>query len=257
MVFYFTGTGNSLYVARELDGQTVSIPQAIRKDDLTFSADKIGIVCPIYGHEMPAMVKEFIRRATFQTEYFYVVLTYGNMHGGAAEIADKVLKDAGITADYITTVLMVDNFLPAFDMNKQTQLDKQVEKQIVSIRSDISQRRRGIQKASFKDRITHKMYLKMVKNQPETVWAAYRVSDECIACGICANICPGGCIRLENGKAVHHLENCQACMACVHACPKLAIQFTIKEVNPQARYRNPHISLEELIAANGQAENRP
>ena len=255
MIFYFTGTGNSLYVARELDSQPISIPQILHNDNLTFTADSIGIVCPIYGHEMPAMVKQFIRKATFQTDYLYVVLTYGKLHGGAAEIADKLLRDAGKKADYITTVLMVDNFLPAFDMNEQVRLNKQVENQIASVRSAVQRRQHGIQKAAFKDRMTHKMYLKMVKNQPETVWAAYRVNDECIACGICAKVCPGGCIKLENGKAVHHLENCQACMACVHACPKRAIQFTIKEVNPQARYRNEHISLDELIAANNQMQN--
>ena len=255
MIFYFTGTGNSLYVAKELDSQPVSIPQILHNDDLTFTADSLGIVCPIYGHEMPAMVKQFIRKATFQTDYLYVVLTYGKLHGGAAEIADKLLRDAGKKADYITTVLMVDNFLPAFDMNEQVRLNKQVENQIVSVRSAVQRRQHGIQKAAFKDRITHKMYLRMVKNQPETVWAAYRVNDECIACGICAKVCPGGCINIENGKAAHHLENCQACMACVHACPKRAIQFTIKEVNPQARYRNEHISLDELIAANNQVQN--
>ena len=255
MIFYFTGTGNSLYVAKELDSQPVSIPQILHNDDLTFTADSIGIVCPIYGHEMPAMVKQFIRKATFQTDYLYVVLTYGKLHGGAAEIADKLLRDAGKKADYITTVLMVDNFLPAFDMNEQVRLNKQVENQIVSVRSAVQRRQHGIQKAAFKDRITHKMYLRMVKNQPETVWAAYRVNDECIACGICAKVCPGGCINIENGKAAHHLENCQACMACVHACPKRAIQFTIKEANPQARYRNEHISLDELIAANNQVQN--
>ena len=255
MIFYFTGTGNSLYVARELDSQPISIPQILHKDNLTFTADSIGIVCPIYGHEMPAMVKQFVRKATFQTDYLYVVLTYGKLHGGAAEIADKLLRDAGKKADYITTVLMVDNFLPAFDMSKQVELDKHVDKQISAVRSAVQRRQHGIQKAAFKDRITHKMYLRMVKNQPETVWAAYRVNDECIACGICAKVCPGGCINIENGKAAHHLENCQACMACVHACPKRAIQFTIKEANPQARYRNEHISLDELIAANNQTQN--
>lgn len=85
MIFYFTGTGNSLYAAKELDEMIISIPQIIEKERLEFSADSIGIVCPIYGHEMPAMVKDFIRRASLKTDYFFVVLTYGAHHGGAAE----------------------------------------------------------------------------------------------------------------------------------------------------------------------------
>ena len=82
MIFYFTGTGNSLYAAKELDEDTRSIPQVIRQERLEFSADSIGIVCPVYGHEMPGMVKEFIRRASFGTDYLFVVLTYGAHHGG-------------------------------------------------------------------------------------------------------------------------------------------------------------------------------
>ena len=67
----------------------------MKQDSLTFEADKIGIVCPIYGHEMPKMVKEFIRKATFKTDYFYIILTYGALHGGAAELANDYLKSVG------------------------------------------------------------------------------------------------------------------------------------------------------------------
>lgn len=55
MVFYFTGTGNSLYVAKELDADFVSIPQVLKEERLEFSVDSIGIVYPVYGHEVPAI----------------------------------------------------------------------------------------------------------------------------------------------------------------------------------------------------------
>ena len=38
-------------------------------------------MAPIYGHEVPAMVREFLEKATFQTPYFYMILTYGNATG--------------------------------------------------------------------------------------------------------------------------------------------------------------------------------
>ena len=91
MVFYFTAAGNSLYVAKQLDAAPVSIPQAIHEDDLTFQDDAIGIVCPIFGHEAPPMVKEFLEKGTFRTDYFYMILTYGNRQGGAAELARDML----------------------------------------------------------------------------------------------------------------------------------------------------------------------
>ena len=58
MVFYFTGTGSSLYVAKRLEENPISIPQVMRQENMTFAADSIGVVSPVYGHEVPSMVKE-------------------------------------------------------------------------------------------------------------------------------------------------------------------------------------------------------
>ena len=255
MIFYFTGTGNSLYVAKQLDADCRSIPQVLRGDDLTFSAEKIGVVCPIYGHEMPQMVKEFLKRAAFHTDYLYLVLTYGKLHGGAAKLAQKYLESIGKKAAYINTVLMVDNFLPAFDMAKETALDKKVEKQIAAVQADIESGKRAVQAAGLVGKMTHKRYLAMVKNAPETIWTDFIVTDDCVGCGICTKVCPAGCIHLKDRRAIHIKENCQACYACIHACPKTAIRFggiPMKEPNPNARYRNPNIALAEIMRANDQ-----
>lgn len=257
MIFYFTGTGNSLYVAKELDENIISIPQIIKEEKLEFTADSIGIVCPVYGHEMPGMVKEFIRRASFQTDYLFAVLTFGAHHGGAAKIADLFFQDVGKQANYITTIEMVDNFLPVFDMEEQMAVDKQVEKHLDEIKADLQAKKQGVQKTSLEEKEMHKMYLEMVKNAPETIWAAFQVTDACVGCGICTRVCPAGCIHLENQYAVHSKEGCQACYACVHACPKRAVRFNLPqpEKNPKARYRNEHVTLCELVKSNDQTVN--
>ena len=89
MIFYFTGTGNSLYVAKQLDAERISIPQALKQENMTFEAPAIGVVCPVYGHEMPGMVKEFLQKATFQTSYFYLILTYGACEAGTCRLREK------------------------------------------------------------------------------------------------------------------------------------------------------------------------
>ena len=77
MLFYFTATGNCLYVARKLENQILSIPQELKKENLHYKDEKIGIVTPVYAGELPQIVRKFIEQAHFDTDYFYMILTYG------------------------------------------------------------------------------------------------------------------------------------------------------------------------------------
>lgn len=253
MLFYFTGTGNSLYAAKQLEEELVSIPQVINREQLVFEADKIGIVCPVYGHEVPPMVREFMEKAEFHTDYFYMVLTYGNRHGGAAELAEQLCEKCGIRPDYINVLLMVDNWLPSFDMDEQVKLDKKVEEHLRQIREDIDSRRHMISEVTDADRAAHQQFLSNMAKMPADAWQhLIRIGEGCIGCGICVSVCPSGSLHLENGRAVHVPGRCQTCLACVHSCPQKAAGLSIPEKNPDARYRNEHISLSEIVRANSQ-----
>ena len=83
-------------MAKQLEEKPISIPRVIRNENLDFAAESIGIVAPVYGHEVPPMVKEFMEKAAFHTDYFYMVLTYGNRHGGAAELTERFCRACGI-----------------------------------------------------------------------------------------------------------------------------------------------------------------
>ena len=253
MLFYFTGTGNSLYAAKQIEENSLSIPQVMKSQKLDFAADTIGIVAPVYGHEVPEMVREFIHKASFHTNYFYMVLTYGRRHGGAAELAEKLCRECGITPSYINVLLMVDNWLPNFDMDEERSLDKRVEEHLQQIAADIHSRKNWIAPVLAEDRAAHQQFLGFKNQQPADAWQhMIRVTDGCVGCGICEKVCPSGSIRVVNGKAVHTPGKCQTCFACVHACPKKALGLNVPEKNPNARYRNEHITLQEIIAANEQ-----
>ena len=251
VIFYFTG--NSLYVAKNLEDERVSIAQAIHDNKKVYKAEKIGIVCPIFGHEVPQLVRQFLEQATFETSYFYMVLTYGRRHGGASLLAKNMLDKIGIKPSYINVLLMVDNFLPSFDMNEQRAMDKNVEGQLKQIKSDIDKKREYISPVTQKDREAHQEYLdKMEKVLKAKLPNMYQITDECIGCEICTKICPKNCFTMKNNKSVWNSNGCISCMACIHACPMIAIQLNMPEKNKKARYRNDNISICEIIDANNQ-----
>ena len=253
MVFYFTATGNSLYVAKQVDDNRISIAQAIHDHEKIYIADTIGIVCPVFGHEMPELVKEFLKASQFKTDYFYILLTYGNRHGGAAELAKKYVESLEIHPAYINVILMADNFLPGFDMEEEKALDKKAEEQIRRIQTDIAQKKIYFSPVTENDRKVHRVFLDYIAQMGSSAdHDLYKITEECIGCGICAKVCPKKCFHLEGQRSVWNSDGCISCMACIHSCPMLAIRLKMPEKNPHARYRNENISLCEIVEANNQ-----
>lgn len=52
---------------------------------------------------------------------------------------------------------------------------------------------------------------------------AYKISDDCIACGSCAAGCPVEAIAEGDGKYEIDAEKCISCGACADQCPVEAI----------------------------------
>lgn len=268
MVLYFTGTGNCLYVARQLagkEGEILSIPQLMRKKQFEIEADEIGLVYPIYGHMPPYMVREFIKKAQLKAEYKFAVLTYGMRKCNAVEIWDGISRKAGNVFDYIGTIVMVDNWLPNFDMNDQMKIDKHIPENLAKITSDLSNRRRWHEPVTQEEREQHEGFMSLSGLDPEVGFLmkadrSFRVTDDCIHCGICTYVCPRGNYQLT-GQGVKMQGDCEFCFACIQNCPQRAIQFKKNEdgtwpdgseKNPNARYRNENVSLMELKLANNQ-----
>ena len=95
MILYFSATGNCKYVAQRIETameqETVFIPEAIRQGRYVFEDDNIGIISPTYNWGLPSIVKEFLDRADFHTDYLYFVATYGTTTGASGKMADKAI----------------------------------------------------------------------------------------------------------------------------------------------------------------------
>lgn len=268
VILYFTGTGNCLYVARQLAGKNselLSIPRLMKQNEIVIEADEIGLVYPIYGHMPPNMVRQFIKKAKLKADYKFAVLTYGNRKCSAVEIWDEISRKAAVPFDYINTLIMVDNWLPNFDMNEQILIDKHIPENLDKINADISARKKWHEPVTDEERAQHQGFMRFTGMDPETGFMlqsenCFTVTDACIGCGACVAVCPKGNYRLTS-QGVKTEGNCEFCFACIQNCPQKAIQFVKNEkdpllrngeVNPNARYRNEHVSLMDIKKSNSQ-----
>jgi ferredoxin len=247
--FYFTATGNSLYVAKRIGGELYSIPKMLKEGKLEFEDEAIGIVFPCYSFGVPRMVVEFMRRAKLKSKYFFAVMTFGNISAAGLKHIENVGNKTGINFNYTNEILMVDNYLPFFKMEDQLEKEdaKRIEEKLAKISSDIVCRKNvRLEKGIFSilsSTLVHGLFNKFAIDGADKKFA---VTDSCNSCGVCEKVCPKNNIRVE--KKPVYLHKCEMCYACIHNCPANAIH--LKSEKSKTRFINRNVSLKEIIDAN-------
>ena len=235
-IFYFTGTGNSLFAAKKIAAENnaalISIPQAIHEHK-TYTDDAIGFVYPQYANGLPKMVRRFIVENNFKAGYFFAVDLYAFIHINAlGEIAALLPLNYGA---YLKTPM---NFIFLYGAPKNPgKLLAKAEHKLGKIINDIANR--------VNVRIVPS---KAIGNATKHFGESkYKVTADCTKCGTCAKVCPAGNIRVDDDVIFDN--NCETCFACVNLCPVHAIYskaFMLK----RRQYRNPIISVDEIASAN-------
>jgi len=235
-IFYFTGTGNSLFAARKIatstEAKLVSIPQVICEQN-TYVDDCIGFVYPQYANGLPKMVRKFIESNTFEADYFFAVNLWSFIHINAlGEIASLIPLNYGT---YLKTPM---NFIFLLNSPKKPSdmLDK-AKVRLERVVQDIINRK--IKKIKPKKGIGN-----ATKHFGES---KFMVSDTCTKCGTCIQVCPASNIALND--SVKFESKCETCYACVNWCPAHAI-YSNEATRKRRQYRNPYISLSEIAEAN-------
>jgi ferredoxin len=251
-ILYFSATGNSLDAAKHIGGNgctLLSIPKLMREKRFEFADDVIGLVCPIYYFGVPKMVTRFLKEASLNAEYCFAVLTYGGNQMATAYNLQRLMKRRGRRFDYTATVSTVSNYLPGYDMTdiQRKLAAKNVPAQVSAIAEDINGRKTNAATATLKHRIVwHIAQIMAKKAMHKNTAKKYMVGDGCTKCGVCAKVCPADNITIAD--KVEFGGKCEACLACIQLCPQTAIR--LKHESGSARYRNPNVTLSEIIAAN-------
>ncbi len=254
-LYYFSGTGNSLAVAKTLANQLgecelIPIARVWQQDRIVTDAKRVGIVFPLYYVGLPKLVLEFVQKADFSSStYTFAVITRGAPYvGGAIHHLKQLLAPKHQTLQAGWYVNMLSNYIPWFDLpaeEKQQAVHKKAVARVTAIATQIRKQANVYEREPL-------FWLRPIRNNPYQKTAnqrdrSFRVENACNSCGICQKVCPVGNITLAAGGQPQWQHRCQECLACIHHCPQQAIQIGDKTASKR-RYRHPDVMLKELMA---------
>jgi ferredoxin/flavodoxin len=243
MIFYFTGTGNSLYAARKLaenvgDTELYSMVNPHAPEQIGGQNNRIGFVFPAYYGNLPRIVKKFIDGLNIHPEtYIFGIVTMGGGFGaGSVAALEKAVSEKGLQLRYGRGLLMPANYIVNYNPMFLGRANK-VDSAIKRISDDIKAQKSEIKKINF---TADNLYKNI-----EWLDGEFFAESQCRGCGQCEKICPVGNIKLADKKPVweHH---CEHCMACIQWCPEKAIQYGAK-TKKRGRYHHPHVALSDMI----------
>ncbi|MBQ8841859.1 MAG: EFR1 family ferrodoxin [Ruminiclostridium sp.] len=243
-IFYFSGTGNSLWLAKKvkesLGGEIRYIPNW--NGDIS-AYDKLIIVCPVYSFGLPLPVFDFMKELNSDAP-LWIVMNYGGAAGKAASFAYNHAKSCGLNIKNVYTMKMPENFTAVFSTplikpyNKG--LLKKAPKAIGKIIASIEKNEEKAFPSDSPEK--HKLY-----NENKSNWGKmgerFSTSSACTLCGKCVNNCPAENIAIKDGKVIFG-NNCVVCQACYHRCPSNAVQYLGKP--NKMPYFNPNVPEKEM-----------
>ena len=243
MIFYFTGTGNSLYAAQKLadEGEEiVSIVEALRSDAFHYTlkeGEKLGFVFPVYFYTVSDPVLELVRHLTVENAGFvYAVIPCGASIGAAGGFLKSELKKRGLELQRLDALVVPDGALIFYDIDTPEKMEQQLAaatKELASIKQALDR--------SEGNRITGSPVLGKVGLAAYHACMstkAFYADEKCVGCGKCASICPSGAIEMVGGRPAWTKSKCLKCCGCINRCPVSAIQYG-KKTASRGRYVNP------------------
>lgn len=245
MLFYFTGTGNTLWAARQLsrqlgDNRLIAIGDHARRSnpgaEYRFDARgerHVGFALPVHSWGIPPIARRFMRRLALDNlppdATAYALFTCGDECGHARRQLARLAARQGLALRHAYSVQMPNNYisLPGFDIDapdlqraKVAAAARQIPSLAQAIANDkpVEQYVKG--KMTFlKSGIVYPLFAVLgMSARP------FRASDACDGCGLCARQCPTGNIALRQGRPRWGAD-CTQCLGCIHRCPRRAIDY--------------------------------
>jgi NAD-dependent dihydropyrimidine dehydrogenase PreA subunit/flavodoxin len=235
MIYYFSGTGNSQWIAQQLASKTDDLAVNMMDCSVVTSIENqtVGVVFPIYAWGAPEPVLEFVKKLAGKPVFAFGVCTCGTDAGYAMKKINSIFP---LNSTY--SVAMPSNYIIGSDVESEESATSKIEKakeRINTIAHQINT------KQSVDNVNTGKLpWVKSVLanfgfNKFARSTKPFYVTEKCIACGQCAENCPANTIRMIDGKP-HWGQRCYQCTACINRCPVKAIEYG-KGTAARSRYQ--------------------
>ncbi len=244
MILYFSGTGNSKYVAKRiadaLGDEILNLNDRIKSGDTSpvETGERVIIVTPTYAWRIPRVVRDWILKTELRgARQAWFVMTCGGEIGNADKYNREFCTEKSVACKGTAQIVMPENYIAMFSAPQADKAREIVAKAEPNIDCVIASIQRNQPFAPTRNNLydrfmsgpVNPIFYKFFVNAD-----AFTVSDACISCGQCAKRCPMNNVTLKDGKPVWG-RNCTHCMACICYCPVSAIEYGKKSVG-QPRY---------------------
>lgn len=234
MVIYFTGTGNSQYVAEaaadRLDDEVLCINDYVRnKIHADLKSGKPWVcVFPVYLSSAAKIFADFLREADLDGEKeIYFIATCASAMGSTPNVCAEICKAKGLKYMGTAMIRMPQNYIALFTMMDEEECERRQAAALKSVSNICEVIKKGeplIEKPAGKfeygmTKMVEKMYYGGFTKTKQ-----FYTTDECVGCGVCEKNCPLGNIKMVDGKP-QWIDKCVHCMACINRCPKEAIEY--------------------------------
>lgn len=249
MILYFSGTGNSAYVAKKigqmLDEPVVNLFDKIRNKDYSeiTSESPWVIVSPTYAWRLPRIVQDWLKNTQLSgDDRVYFVLTCGDSVGNASMYAKLWCFETHKKYMGCAQIVMPENYIAMFkapDVETSKEIVGKAKPVIETIAEcikngemlaeDVVKWQNQILNWIKSSIVNPVFYALCVKARQ------FRADDRCNGCGLCEKNCPMNNIRMVNHKPKWN-RKCTHCMACICKCPEEVIEYGKVSVG-QVRYQ--------------------
>ncbi len=254
-IYYFSATGNCLSVARKIAKQLsaaepISIASII-EENYRITGDRLGIVCPIYMHNIPHMVVRFLEKIA-QAKYFYIIAAGAGDLGHCKKRIREHIRPLGLHLSALFSLTMPSNFTnygcPEIKQQQEilAKADERIRASIVpAIQGEVKQYDRN-QSGLFHSLVFPALLYKLGYPRIKLMDKSFYCTKNCNGCGICAQVCPSQNICMIDGKPQWNGGQCEQCYACLQWCPKTAIEHGKKTIGV-SRYHHPETTIRDII----------